>query len=129
MTHLDQSQWLPVLRMWASSLVEGGVLVFTTHGRLVANRMAAGKNYGLDDQANQQALTGFRTSGFGYGDYPDQPGYGISISSPAWILKLLESVPELRLLMFEEAAWDHHQDVVACVRDAKQRIPAVSKIR
>ena len=55
-------------------------------------------------------------------DYPGEDGYGLSVSSPAWVVGFLASRPELRLVLFAEAGWDGHQDVVACVRDAHRQL-------
>jgi hypothetical protein len=51
--------------------------------------------------------------GYGYSDYPGQRGYGISLSSPAWILDVAKRIEGSRIVLYGEALWDNHHDVVA----------------
>ena len=61
-------------------------------------------------------LAAYRTTGFGYRNLPLQHDYGVSISSPGWVVSQVGRIPDLKLVGFVEAGWDHHQDAVACVR-------------
>jgi SAM-dependent methyltransferase len=122
LTHLPQARWGPLLARWFGLLSEGGVLVFTTHGRRVTYRLRHDDVYGQPPEADERMLDGYAGAGFGYVDYPGEDGYGLSVSSPAWVVRFLASRPELRLVLFAEAAWDGHQDVVACARDAHRRL-------
>jgi SAM-dependent methyltransferase len=118
LTHLDQSRWAGFLARFESLLAPGGILLFTTHGRFVAERLRrATHSYGLTPDAIGDVLAGYDRDGFGYADYASQAGYGISLSSPAWVTKKQQTVPNLRLLSFTEQGWNRHQDVIACVRD------------
>ena len=91
LTHHDQDQWDSMLALWTGSLAEGGVLVFTTHGRRADHLLMHNDIYGLDPAADCHLLTSYRTNGFGYVDYSTQDwyqgesGYGVSLSSPAWV--------------------------------------------
>jgi SAM-dependent methyltransferase len=117
LTHLDSFRWEGFLSLFERSLAETGLLVFTTHGRTVA------------DQLSTSSLTHFarpvvnmtddyHAYGFGYSDYYDAPReYGVSLSSPAWVCSQLAKLPGLRLVSFTEAAWDSSQDVIACAKD------------
>jgi SAM-dependent methyltransferase len=116
LTHLDAPRWEPFLRLLASRLAPQGVLVVTTHGRIVPLRIARGWDYGLGVDSLRRLVLDYEHRGFGFVEYPGQPGYGISIASPAWTLGRLDLHPELRVVAFAEAAWDDHQDVIAWAR-------------
>ncbi|MGH2720198.1 MAG: class I SAM-dependent methyltransferase, partial [Actinomycetota bacterium] len=122
LTHLPERLWAPTLTRWSGLLSEGGVLVFTTHGRRMTYRLRHDDVYGQPPEADRQLLDGYAQAGFGYVDYPGEDGYGLSVSSPAWVVRFLASRTELRLVFFAEAAWDGHQDVAACVRDAHRQL-------
>jgi hypothetical protein len=95
-----------------------GVLVFTTHGR--QSHLAAIEHpeyYGLEGARRRRILRDYERVGFGYVDYPDHSGYGISLAEPAWVCRLVMNIKGLRLVGLNEKSWDNHQDVCACVRD------------
>ncbi len=117
-THLDAERWLLFLPFFRDLLKPGGVLVFSTQGRQ-SHRFLAGREcvYGLDKRRRYEILRQYERTGFGYVDYPDQVGYGISLAEPHWVCRLVTSLRELRLASVGEKSWDHHQDVYGCVRD------------
>lgn len=112
LTHLDRDRWVPVLAALASAVRPGGCLVFTTHGQEHRERLVR-RAYAMDDSARAALLDGWDGDGFGYADYPDQPGYGISLSAPAWVTATAGAVPGLEHLATWIAGWNHHQDVFA----------------
>jgi SAM-dependent methyltransferase len=117
LTHVGAERWQPFLRWFASRLESRGLLVFTTLGRLPAawlRRQLA--TYGLAASAARKLGRAFARKGFGYANYPHASTYGIALASPAWVAGQLGRIPELRLVHYAEAAWDDHQDIVACVR-------------
>jgi SAM-dependent methyltransferase len=117
LTHFQAAQWLPLLRWFASRLDPGGLLVFTTLGRVpaawVGRRLAS---YGLHTGAARTLARAFERKGFGYASYPQTDAYGIAMASPAWVLGEVGRVPTLRVVHYGEALWDAHQDVIACTR-------------
>jgi SAM-dependent methyltransferase len=115
LTHLPERSWEDHLRVVANVLHPGGILVFTTHGRHVADRLAEDDFYGLRPDARDQALRDFRAGGFGYADYPGSAGYGISLADPSWVANRIMSAGKLRLISYVERGWDDHQDIVGCV--------------
>ncbi len=117
LTHVDDAYWQPFLRWFGARLEPRGLLVFTTLGRLPAawiRRELA--SYGLGAGAARKVSRTFARNGFGYANYPHASNYGIALASPAWVVSQLDRMPELRLVHYAEAAWDDHQDIVACVR-------------
>jgi hypothetical protein len=60
----------------------------------------------------------FESKGHGYHDYPGQSGYGGALISPGWMYR--HTVDETTIqLMFQEMAWDTHQDVHGFMRLAE----------
>lgn len=115
LTHLDAPRWTGFIELFRSLLRSDGLMLFTTHGRAVANRLESKLHvYGLSDERVEQLLRDYRSSGFGYTDYESDRGYGISLSSPAWVCALLEEIEGLRLGLYLEQGWSEHHDVVAC---------------
>ncbi|UQS21870.1 class I SAM-dependent methyltransferase [Amycolatopsis thermalba] len=123
LTHLDIAAWDALLGYFERALAPGGVAVVTTHGRRVAWRMANGGEYGLTARDHARVLADHRDHGFGYADYPGQPGYGISLSTPEWVAGHVLT-PRLRLAGYVEAGWDGHQDVLILVKDAEETLKA-----
>jgi SAM-dependent methyltransferase len=103
-THLDRGRWPDFLDLFDRLLSPDGILFFTTEARYHA--MLAedeGDPLGMVDE--------FRRTGFAYRDYPDQAGYGRSLSSPAWVCAFLERWPSLELVTLRERGIS--QDVYA----------------
>jgi SAM-dependent methyltransferase len=117
-THLDEERWRGFLSLFASVLAPGGVLVMTTHGRFVGERIRGGvEPCGPHPAGVDEVLEGYLRRGFGYAEYPGEPNYGISLSSPAWVWSAVDDIPSLRVVSYAERGWDDHQDVLACVRE------------
>jgi 2-polyprenyl-3-methyl-5-hydroxy-6-metoxy-1,4-benzoquinol methylase len=117
LTHFGLEQWRVHLRRFAERLSPHGVLIFTTHGRLALDKLQTGeKDYGLPQAEVTRLCTSTTATGFGYVDYPDCRGYGISVSLPPRIGELIATETELRIVTVYESAWDRHQDVVVCIR-------------
>jgi len=117
-THLDKSQWSAFLEFFLNHLEEGGLLIFTTHGRYVVRRLhQREEDYHLDELQVSVLLDEYKRMGFGYMDYPSTTDYGISISAPSWVLSVIQRHPPLRIVSFDERGWDRHHDVVVCARD------------
>jgi SAM-dependent methyltransferase len=125
LTQLIPAQFGSCLELFQSLLSPGGVMVFTTHGPFVAERIRRREfNYGLHEDVCAAMIADYDRCGYGYGDYPDhvlpQVGvkrYGVSIAKPSWIADQVERRPDLRLVNFTERAWDNHQDSVACMNE------------
>ncbi|MCA8950659.1 MAG: class I SAM-dependent methyltransferase [Planctomycetes bacterium] len=111
-THLDKPGWLATFQLVMRSLRPQGVAVITFHGRWSAYRMQTGKNYGLPRARVEQILASYAATGFGYADYENGTGYGVSLNSPAWLIGEVQAWQELRIVALCERQWDDHQDVL-----------------
>jgi SAM-dependent methyltransferase len=122
-THFDAPRWAIFLSFLRDLLRPGGVLVFSTHGRrsreILSEQPAV---YNLDKSRRRKILKQVDATGFGYACYPTHRDYGISITMPAWVISLVTSVPELRLVGLNERTWDGHHDVCTCVRDPEWKV-------
>lgn len=118
-THLDKIQWPLFLDFFNKSLNPGGILAFTTQGRCSAGKLRNSEStYGLETTNKiNKLLNNFDNDGFGYSSYFHSDDYGISLSSPSFVLNMLEQQHNLRIVMCLEKGWDNHQDVIACVKE------------
>jgi SAM-dependent methyltransferase len=122
LTHLDNSRCTAFLALFRANLRPKGLLVFTVHGRMVADRMRAGiSDYGLDRTGLSQVLERYATEGFGYANYPVitpavGEDYGIALASPCWVYNQVQKITDMQLVNYTEKGWDAHQDVVALLR-------------
>jgi SAM-dependent methyltransferase len=116
-THLERDRWVGFLQLFESLLNPGGMLVFTTAGRFVIEKMKIGKqSLGLRGDQAGRLIADFERDGFGYQEYRRRPGWGLARASPAWVCSQLDEVPDLRLVSFVERGWLSSQDVVSCVK-------------
>ncbi len=117
LTHLDADQFVRFIRVFERSARVDGLILFTTHGRRAADFIRAGLDYyGIGPRKSQRALRRFERKGFAYCDYPNNPGYGMALSSPRWVVDRLTRSNKLRIVWTGEAAWDRHQDVFAVLK-------------
>lgn len=117
-THFDWWLWGNFLALFRTLLRPGGVLVFSTHGSHVYERMRREHvDYGLGESLSSVVLQEYEQCGFGYANYPGQDSYGISVTSSSWVCARIAQTQELRICHFSEKAWDNHHDCFACVRD------------
>lgn len=121
-THLSEEKSKKLLEFFFQALNNKGVLVFTSHGRFVRNRIEndsdRARTYGLFPVQRLNVLHQYETTGYGYANYPSAADYGISITKPSWIIKLLEDNEGFKIISYTERCWDNHQDVIACVKES-----------
>jgi SAM-dependent methyltransferase len=115
LTHFDEWQWRIYLEICCSALAPEGVFLFTTHGR-IASILARERHPVYGDLIDTRELfERQKASGFSYLPYdPAYPTFGISLSSPAWIMSLLERMANIKIIGFEEGGWG--QDIWAVQR-------------
>jgi SAM-dependent methyltransferase len=117
LTHVDVHQWDHLISLWHTLLTPDGLLVVTTHGELVAERLRAGHLYGYPQAAVTRTLRTYAHAGFAFlEEPPDNIDYGITIARPDWTLSRLLRHADFRVVMAGEALWDRHQDVTAVVK-------------
>jgi SAM-dependent methyltransferase len=117
-THLSEDEVSDLLFRLADALRQGGLLVFTTHGRFSFARHFADRGaefYFPRRFQNDRILAGYLSRGFGFQRYEGQ-AEGISIISPAWVHQQLMASTGLMQVYFQERGWDYHQDVYGVVR-------------
>jgi SAM-dependent methyltransferase len=113
-THIDEQASSNLLRFFHDHLSDQGVCVFTTHGQCSIDWLQSKKvTYGLTEDAQQKVIREFQSKGYGYADYPNQSGNGISTVSHQRILELARGVGQWHVIFFLEHGWDNHQDVYA----------------
>ena len=117
-THLDAPATRALFRLFARHLAPGGLMLFSAHGDFVARRMPTGEfDYMLTGEQVETITRRYAATGFGYEDYAGQGGYGVALTSPAWIRARIEEVGGLKEVYFGERVWDAHHDVFGYVRE------------
>ncbi len=117
LTHLDADRWVMFIDLWHDLLAPDGLLVVTTHGELVAERMREGNLYGYPAPSILRTLRSYKHAGFAFLETsPDEIDYGISLARPEWVVHQLLSHADFRVVLVTESRWANHQDVVAVVK-------------
>jgi SAM-dependent methyltransferase len=118
-THIDERAITDLLTFFRNHLTPNGIAIFTAHGTWVAERL---KNrtqlYRLQEDAIESLLSAYGKNGYGYANYPETIGYGISVTSPTWMHAKLKQIGSFRELFLLERGWDNHQDVYALLKIA-----------
>jgi SAM-dependent methyltransferase len=121
-THLGAAATRSLFRLFARSLNPRGVMIFTTHGDSVAARLVEdGAFYDMPRDYAEAITDSYAATGHGYHDYPrglgyfdfhpEGSGYGISITSHAWVRAAVAEIGGSREVYFEPRGWANHQDV------------------
>jgi SAM-dependent methyltransferase len=118
-THLNDQSVAALFRMFRRHLAPRGLLMFTTHGDYVADRIPTRDfDYGLDEKQVDRINLNYPKTGYAFEDYPGEHGYGVSLTSPEWIRERIREVGGLREVYFKPRGWDNHQDVFGFVCSA-----------
>ena len=116
-THIDVAQWDHFIELFDELLLPNGIAVVSTHGGLVAERMRRGHLYGYPELSVLRALRTYSHAGFAFlEEDPNRIEYGITLSTPTWVVERFLRRPNFRLVMFTEALWANHQDVIAVMK-------------
>jgi SAM-dependent methyltransferase len=115
-THLHEARWPDLFRFLIDHLEEGGLLVFTSHGRRYADQIRQGASPlgGVKPAQQLEMLSSYDRCGFGFAGYDERDDYGLSLSSPDWVMGSLRGLSDLRLALFLERGWRSQQDVIGC---------------
>lgn len=117
LTHMPEPLFRKALALFSRSLAPKGIAVVTTQGRHAPYIQKHLWKFHHDAHF-ATAERGFRKRGFGYVDYNRkkqffaQESYGVTLSSPAYVMGCLEADPTIRIQGMLERRWDKCQDVV-----------------
>lgn len=116
LTHFDDWQWDLFLNLCIEALSPDGTFIFTTHGRIAA-LLAKDKHPVYGNMIDMEQLyKKYQKDGFAFEPYSkDYPTFGLSLSSPEWIMQRLQKMPSVKIVYFEEGGWG--QDVIALRRN------------
>ena len=131
-THLSQDKTHKILDEMCKLLTPGGTLIATAHGDSVGDRIKTNKpesTYGLSDKGRSKVVREWQAGGYGYADYPEQSGYGISVISRAWVDKFFADHPNAGLNEYIERGWDSHHDVFAVRRHSLSPSPPPPRLK
>lgn len=115
LTHLDKEVTIRFMDFFIDSLEEDGILVVTFHGRYSIAKQKSKLKY-ISDEQFKIIHSDFERLGYGYANYKEKTGYGISVSKPSWVISYLENKDNIRLLSYTERHWDDHQDVLVLIK-------------
>ena len=114
-THFDAQRSRSLLERLGAALSPGGILIFTTHGPYYRSRIADGTlNFSI--ASARRLVLNYDKEGFGYQDYLNDSGYGISASSPEWISRTVADIEGLELGCYASRGWGGFQDVYGCTK-------------
>jgi SAM-dependent methyltransferase len=114
MTHLPEWETLRVIQYLKAHLTKGGVLVLTTHGDLVYQRLRVRERlYNVGEAGIGKIIREFDRLGYGHAGH-GRSSYGISVSKPSRIVTMIEAC-NLVCVYFKARGWAGHQDVFGCV--------------
>lgn len=125
LTHVDADRWDRFIDLWWALLRPGGLLIVTTHGDHVAERMRGGELYGYPPLSIERLLRTYEHARFGFlEESPTSINYGITVSKPDWVLQRLLRCEGAGVVLYAERLWDRHQDVAAIAKPAARNAPA-----
>ncbi len=111
-THINENATIDLLRFFHDHLSPGGLCVFTAHGlNSVDGIRDKSQTYGLTSSAQATLLSQFHQRRYGYADYKNHRGYGISVVSHERMLAITLGIGRWNETSFLEQGWDSHHDV------------------
>jgi SAM-dependent methyltransferase len=115
-THFDRPMFTAALNWFSRALAPGGILIVTTHGRR-ADFIETNVHHHLGSRWNGVRET-WANSGFAFAETErrEHLSYGFSFTRPFWVIGAAETLPGMRILGYQEAAWGDHQDVLSLQR-------------
>jgi SAM-dependent methyltransferase len=106
LTHFDEWQWRIYIEMCCEALAPDGVFLFTTHGR-IASVLAKERHAIYGELIDTRKLFEMqKPTGFSFLPYDSNyPTFGLTLTSPSWVMSLLEAMPNINIIGFEEGGW------------------------
>jgi SAM-dependent methyltransferase len=115
-THTSRAITAKWLQFLADLLSPKGIIVATFHGRW-AIQLQRLVPY-IDNERWQDIVREYESSGYGYQDYKREDShdfisesYGVSVAKPHGIVSLLETIPGIRIHMYQEKAWANNHEL------------------
>lgn len=119
-THFDAAECKILLDKMLANLEEGGLLVFSLHGRIYPQEVQPNRWKILEDAAFTVAHAQYEATGFGYHDYPGRQGVGASLTSPAWVFEQVRGRKDL-IFAYQERGWTGWHDIVYVAKKSTTR--------
>ena len=119
-THFDSDSCITLLNKMIENLNEGGLLIFSLHGRVYPQEVQPNRWKILEDDAFSIANTQYEASGFGYHDYPGRPGVGASLTTPSWVFEIIRKRSDV-VFSYQERLWTGWHDVAYIHKISKAR--------
>jgi len=114
LTHFSEQECREVVSKLAAALTPGGVLIFTTHGELLPERI---EEYGPPVAAARTDIERVLVEGGIYYVPPARNTYAQTFHASASVEALIAGAsPPLSLLSHSPRGWDDHHDVWSCRR-------------
>jgi SAM-dependent methyltransferase len=110
-THLSSNRFDKLIKFFESQLKEGGIMIFTTHGRFSRHNIDTIR-YELSRPRILQMKIGYETTGYGYTNYNNSDSYGLTFIKLSWLAKYFNRNPNLKIVGHYERGWDNIQDVI-----------------
>lgn len=120
LTHLPQDRWLAALDSFIRWTKECGVIVFSVQGRTVTSLLARGRRNVAENIDKPSLIGEFAQTGFAYQRYFEstpEEDYGLAVTSPEWLMRVLQRYPDVIMRAYLEEAWGM-QDIVILYKKA-----------
>jgi SAM-dependent methyltransferase len=113
LTHFSPEDWLTAVDCLIRWTSEDGVIVFSTQGRYYASLLERGQNNISENIDKASLLRDFSRDGHAFQPYFEESSkrYGIAVSSPEFIGRILQTYPGVIVRSYIEHAWGI-QDIV-----------------
>jgi SAM-dependent methyltransferase len=111
-SHLPRKMIFPWLEKLSLFVKTGGILIFTTHGKVthlnhLAHLVVDSEGYAFEKTSEQKDLS--------------LDDYGNAVTYPKFIVRECEKLANMELVYFKQAAWWTHQDVFVLRRLRDER--------
>jgi SAM-dependent methyltransferase len=113
LTHLSPERWLDALECLIRWTRDGGVIVFSTQGRFFTSLLARGQSNISENIDKASLLRNFSREGHAFEPYfeSQDKAYGIAVTSPEALGRLIQSFNGVMIRSYIERAWGI-QDIV-----------------
>jgi SAM-dependent methyltransferase len=112
-THLNAAMFRRAEKWFIRALAPNGLLIVTTHGRRHNHLLI--KIHSLVNRLKLRFR--YKIAGFGFAAPRNNPSYGGNLSSPSWVIGLIEKEPSAKIVAFHEAGWDNNPRRLSCPKN------------